>query len=598
LLLFIFFILSAFAQDAGNDKDTFFLSRKKGLIGQIAKSISISPIQQVPVNMANPYLIHTGKKIRNIEVLAFGFERNIYDTNLIKNSAGVRFANALHKNTTIKIIRNNLFFREADLIQPYLLADNERHLREQVFIQDARIIILTIPNNDFLVDVLVITKDVFSLGFNVNMSSLKKMQFEFREDNVAGSGSKIGWSTFYQSGRHPSFGHGAQLVKRNIKGSFIDWNIGFQTFKRSFTSGKNEEVYFFNRFEKPLVSAYIKWIGAADLGYFRTNDAYRMDSIYLKDFRYSYQNADVWFGYNFGSNLLRYKNIQSRVRKLIAVRGFYQHFDRVPISFQRNYDFRFANIKGFLTSFNVFKQNFYRTNFIYGFGRNEDVPEGFSAAIIAGWTNKQQRERTYYGIESQFSNFSKKGFYSAYTFRLGSYFSDRHAEDIDLLFNVDHFTRLKRMNTKWYNRNFFSFGFTRQFNSVLNPPLVLQSIFGLPYFNNGNIAADLRTTVKAETVFYHLRKFLGFRMAPFLFGDLCVIKGTNTMWSKSEIFSALGGGIRTRNENLTFGTIEFKGFYFPRTIPGMKNFRFEITSNLRFKYSNSFIRKPDFVLPN
>jgi hypothetical protein len=44
-------------------------------------------------------------------------------------------------------------------------------------------------------------------------------------------------------------------------------------------------------------------------------------------------------------------------------------------------------------------------------GRNEDVPIGLNASLIAGWTNKQGRMRGYYGAELDASFYSKQGFF-------------------------------------------------------------------------------------------------------------------------------------------------------------------------------------------
>ena len=95
-----------------------------------------------------------------------------------------------------------------------------------------------------------------------------------------------------------------------------------------------------------------------------------------------------------------------------------------------------------------------------------------------------------------------------------------------------------------------------------------------------------------------MQKFWGFRLAPFLFADMSMLTPTNRPFAKTDLYSEVGAGIRTRNENLTFGTIELRGFYFPRAFPGMKNYRIELGTNIRFKYNSTFIRKPDFVLPN
>ncbi|MEO7584068.1 MAG: hypothetical protein ABIS74_13845 [Ferruginibacter sp.] len=559
----------------------------------------MDPIGQEPVKMANPYLVHTGKSIRFIEILSLGFERNITDTTKVKHTIGNVIANAFHKNTRQKIIVNNLFFREGSKINPYLIADNERHLREQVYIQDARILLTGVPGSNDSVDVIVITKDVFSLGANINISGVDRARIGFREENSGGSGSRIAVSTFYERDRTPNFGYGGELIKRNIKGSFIDWSIGFQNYKSAFNSGRGEESYVYTHLEKPLVTLYIPWIGAADLSFSKTKNAYLKDSLYQSDYKYSYYNADAWFGYNFGSKKLLSGSETKRLRKFVAIRGLHLRFNELPRQNLVIYDYRYADISGVLLAFSIFKQDYYRTNFIYGFGRNEDVPEGFNASIIGGWTNKDRRSRSYYGIDAQRSHFNSKGFYSSYTFRFGGYYSKKnHWEDIDLLLGIDHFTRLKKLGSKWLNRNFYGSSFTKQILPVLNQPLFLRSMFGLPYYHNGPIDANFRGTLKGETVFFNMNKFWGFRMAPFLFGDVSMVTPVKQSFSKSEVYSAWGAGIRTRNENLIFGTIELKGYIFPRPIGVMKSYKVEINTSIRFKYNNSFIRKPDFVVPN
>ena len=595
---FIFNISCVSAQDPSGKKDTFFLSKRKGLLGRLGRSMSTDGPGPDPIKIANPYMIHTGKSIRHIRILSLGFERNLYDTTSYRNSFGAIIANAFHKNTRENVILNNLFFREGNKVQPYLLADNERHLREQVYIQDARILLESVSGSTDLVDVIVITKDVFSIGASGSLAGVKRGRLAVREENFNGSGSKVAVSTFYEKTRRPKWGYGFEYIKRNIKGTFIDWKVGFQNYKAAFNSGRSEEINLYTQFEKPLVSPYIPWVGAFDFSIHKTTNAYLPDSLYKSDYKYSYVNTDGWFGYNFGSRRLMYKNVSDRVRKLIAVRAMHLRFEQMPGQSMLQYDYRYANIAAVLVAFNVFKQDFYRTNFIYGFGRNEDVAEGFSASVIGGWTKKEDRKRPYYGIDILHSHFNKKGFYSTYTLRFGGFSHDKKFEDVDLLLNVDHFTRLKKMGSKWLGRNFYSVGITKQINPRLNQPLLLKSIFGLPYYNDAFINADFRGTIKGEGVFFNMNKLWGFRFAPFIFGDMCMITPSKKSINKSELYSAWGAGIRSRNENLIFGTIELRSYYFPRPVAGMKGVKVEISSNIRFKYNSTFIKKPDFVIPN
>ena len=598
LLVFSFFSGVLFAQEIKEIPDTFFLAKKRGLLGQLAKSISTDGPGGDAVKVVNPFIAHTGKTIRAIQFVRLGFERNIFDTTTIRNNFGAIVANGFHKKTTKKTLHNNLFFKEGDRVHPYLLADNERHLRDQVYIQDARILIDTIAGTTDSVDVLVVTKDIFPLGGSLDMSSATRVGIQARNENVGGSGSQLSLSTLYDGDRNPTMGYDAGFLKRNIRGSFIDWSAGFQNYRNAFNSGRPEETYLFTHFEKPLVTPYIPWIGAADLSTSKTSNNYISDSLYKNVYKYKYDIADIWFGYNFGSQRLLYKNMNTRVRKFIALRTFYQHFKDTPDTSHVLFDFRYANVQGTLASLSIFRQESYRANFIYGFGRNEDVPEGFSASLIGGVTRKEDRSRAYFGVDALMSHFAKKGFYTTYTFKMGGNLHQKGWEDIDMLFNLDHFTRLKKLRGKWLNRNFFGAGFTKQIRRVLDQPLTINSVFGLPYFRGNPGPAEMRGTLKAEIVFFNMQKFWGFRLAPFFFGNATVLTPTNETFTRSDLYSAIGAGVRTRNENLTFGTVELRGYYFPRTVPGMKNYKIEIGTNIRFKYNSVFIRKPDFVIPN
>ncbi len=596
--------MTAYCQRPGKT-DTVNIVQKKGLLGRLAQTVSTSDTGDIVIEKKiNPYFIYKGRTIRNIKIVRLGFERDINDTSKYNNNFGVIVANAFHKKTTVNVIANNLFFDAGDKVNPFLMADNERHLREQPFVQDALIVLQQVPGSIREVDVTVIVKDVFSLGGGLDIGSTKRMKVELKEENVKGTGSRVTLSTLFDGDRRPRMGFGADILTRNIRGSFVNWNIGFKSFSDAFTNGKSEETFLYTGIDKPFISPYLPWMGAAEFSLRKTKNNYSGDSLYQRLFKYNYEKFDAWIGYNFGSRRLRKKNIPGRLRNFVAARVVYQHFNSVPGKVLDTFDYRFTNITGALASFSVFKQNFSRTNFIYGFGRNEDVPEGFRASVVGGWINQKDslrsdyRGRPYYALEAERSHFNAKGFFSNYTFRLGGYLYKGNWEDVNILLDVNHFTRRKRLAAEWFYRQFYSLGITRQIRPALGQPLYLSSSFGLPYFSNGDIEADLRGTVKTEAVFYNLHKFWGFRMAPFLFGDASLVKQKTAAFSKSDIYSAVGAGIRTRNESLVFGTIELKAYYFPRTIGDMDNFRIELNSNIRFRYSNTLIRKPDFIVAN
>lgn len=589
---------SGTAQQNSQKTDTFFLAKKKGLLGRLGKSISTTPPDETPVKVVNPFLKFRGKIIRSIETIRLGFEYDINDTTELKENFGVRVGRRLHKNTKDNVIKNNLFFKEGSRLFPYLLADNERYLRDLSYIKDARILVDFSEGSTDSVDVVVLTKDVFSIGLNFSISSKDKGRIALREENLMGSGNQILISGYHENPRSPQNAFGAELLKRNIKGSFLDWTIGYQNYRYAFSSDRNQESVFYTRLEKPLVTPYIPATGALEWSYQRTRNVYDTDSLYKANIKYESFNLDGWFGYSLDSKRALYANREIRVHRFVAVRAFKQYFKTVPTKYLTKYDYRFTDFAGALASLNIFKQVFYKSNFIYGFGRSEDIPEGFSASATAGYVNKQNIKRPYGGLNLSLSNFRKKGFYSSYILRIGGYFYRKRFEDVDILFDVNHFTRLRKLNSKWFHRIFLQTGISAQANPVLNSPLFLNSEFGLPYFSNGSLNSDLRAVIKAEAVFYNTTKIAGFRLAPFLFSDVIVLKPTKLGLQHSDIFTAIGGGIRTRNENLVFGTIELKGYYFPRVNGEMKGWKVELNSSIRFKFRSSFINRPDFIMAN
>lgn len=595
--LLFFAVNDACAQNP-DAQDTFFLAKKKGLLGRFGKSISRGVPAIEPEQVANPFFRFKGKIIRSIEVYRLDFEYDIYDTTRKKTDFGTRLAKKFHRNSTEKLIRNNIFFKEGTRLYPLLLADNERYLRELVYIKDARILVDYSENSTDSVDVVVMTKDIFSIGARINISSVERGRVEVRDENMYGSGSKLAVSGYYDKVRNPPNDYGVEFVKRNIKGSFIDWTIGYQGYRLAFNSSRNEEATLYTRVEKPLVTPYIPTTGALEAAVYTTRNNYVSDSLYNSDVRYQYYTIDGWFGYSLDNRRAMYNSREIKVHRFMAIRGFMQHFTEKPQIAKTSFDYRFSNFAGGLVSINFFRQVFYKTNFIYGFGRSEDVPEGFNISLNSGFVNKQGRNRPYGGFDVQVTNIRDKGFYSSYTFRAGGYFYKKRFEDVDMLANADYFTRLGKISNTWFHRGFISVGITAQANPVLNTPLFLSSEYGLPYFSNYMINADLRATVKGEGVFYNTKKVLGFRFAPFVFADASALKPSKENLGKTELYGAVGGGVRTRNENLVFGTVELRGYYFPRTNGDMRNWKVEINTNIRFRYRSNFISRPDFVIAN
>ncbi len=584
--------------------DSFFLAKEKGLWGKIGKSISISSKDQpsiedgVKKNEAG-FIKFKGKVIRSIIVEKLDFSRTVNDTSKSTKNLFNDIGNKLHPNTSEKVIKNNLFFSEGDTLYPALMADNERFLRDISYLQDARILIRNTENTKDRVDVIIICKDVFPVGGSADLGSEKLINFEVNDDNLAGTGDRVAFKNMIDLDRTPHYGASIGYLKRNIMGSFINVDLGYSNIEPALNSGRREESVLYVKADLPLVSPYSTWTGGYESSIRFTRNNYISDSLYASDFKYNYRLIDSWVGYNIGAKAHISDRFQNRRKYLLALRSVYRHFNDIPNINKTIYNSLYSNLTSILASISVFEQDYYHTNFIYGFGRNEDVPEGFSMSLTAGWTNKNNFSRPYVGFDYQRNYFTRKNAYINYTFKFGTYYWGNQFEDLSFLTGFEHFTKLKKIKgSRWQTRQFLSGSVTQLLRTRLNDPLLISSIYGLLGTNNKSIKASTRITGNYEKVFYNNWKFFGFSFAPFGFTNITYLRVTGTAVSKGDIYTSFGAGVRTRNENLVFGTMELRAYYYPRSVANMHVWNIVFSTALKYKYNSQLVSKPDFAVVN
>ncbi|MCX6205025.1 MAG: hypothetical protein NTZ19_02085 [Bacteroidetes bacterium] len=586
------------------NSDSFFLAKKKGIWGKIGKTVSVSSKDQpsiedgVKKNEAS-FSKFKGKVIRHIIIQKLNFGGTVNDTSHQTKNFFNDIGNKLHPNTSDRVIKNNLFFSEGDTLYPALVADNERFLRDISYLQDAKILIRNTENTSDRVDVYIVCKDVFPVGGSADLGSEKLLNFEVNDDNFVGTGDRIAFRNMVDLDRTPHYGFRAEYLKRNLMGSFININVGYSNIEPAFNSGRREETALFIKAELPLVSPYSTWTGAYESSIRFTTNNYLSDSLYNSDFKYSYRLHDAWVGYNIGAKKHLSDQIANRRKHLIALRGVYRNFIDIPNLNKTVYNNLYTNLTSVIGSLFIFEQDYYHTNFIYGFGRNEDVPEGFSMSFTGGWTNKNIISRPYIGFDYQRFYFTRKNAYVNYLFRLGTYYGEKQLQDLSVLTGAEYFTKLRRIKgTSWRTRQFLSGSITQLMNTKLNDPLRISGIYGLPEVNDPTIQASTRITGNYESVFYNTWKFFGFSFAPFGFTNISYLRSNGSTFKEGDIYTSVGAGVRTRNENLVFGTMELRAFYYPRAVGTMNVWNIVFNTALRFKYNSQYIAKPDFAVNN
>ena len=584
---------------------TFLLKSKKGIFKKLGDAIWIDAPQ---FNMQNnsgviknesPFTKYKGKIINQIQVNSVSYEIPFNDTMPSSKKIIRAVEEALYNSTTNKTMLKNLFFNTGDTLYPYLIADNEKFLRELAFIQDARIVASIDPADSNGVIMNIEWKDIFPFGGSGNIGSIESFNAEINHNNIFGLGDKIQINALYDLDRRPLAATGFEYIKRNFMGSFLNLTFGIDKIKPAFNSGRREEYARYIKGDLPLVSPYHSFTGGFEFGTYASSNTYNTRLPYQHMYKYAYGMMDGWMGINIGAGLRVKDNLQTRLRKFISFRAMSKRFSEIPDTANIKYNIHYSNIDAGLVALNIFKQEYYHTSYIYGFGRNEDVPEGYSFSVVSGLTQRNAKTRPYLGIDYERDYFSEQKNYTNFILKLGGYLHNGSLEDISFLSAVNYFTTLKKLsNPKWSKRNFVQISATQQVNTILNEPLYLRSEYGIPTFKNDNIQAATRVSCNIESVYYNMVKYYGFSFAPFMFVNSSYIKLIGEAIEKGSIYTALGLGCRTRNENLVFGTIELKAYYYPRTISNMTPLNVSITTGLRFRYNSQLMRRPDFVQLN
>ncbi len=473
----------------------------------------------------SPFKAYEGKIIRNIYIRGYGFEQTFVDTSKRLEYFGTKVLNHLHHKTRDWVIRNSLFIKEGTPVNAYKLADNERLIRTLNYIQDARILVTSMPDNPDSVDLVVVVKDLFSIGGAIG--SLGANPFGIRanvsEANFLGLGQRIQVGVNLEQNRNPNFGPQLLYGINNIGGSFINGVASYTQINPDLYNATPDETAWFLQLDRPLYAPYAHLAGGLRIGQFESFNVYSFpDTAFYK---YRYHTRDGWIGWNIGSERFL-SNTAVRDRRFVAVRYFRNDFDSVPKQIGDNFNFRFNDREAALASFTFFKQDFYKTNYIYGFGTTEDLPVGYNIALTSGWYRQLYLNRLYAGIDANWYLHTKRGAFMQYFFRTGVFLYRGQAQDASILFGTSYYSPLFLFSSVKI-RQYINFSFTRLFNPVGIDPLTIDNVFGLRYFSGDSTFGIERVTLHSETTFFLNYKLLGFKFAPFVFGDLSLLRPEN-----------------------------------------------------------------------
>jgi hypothetical protein len=479
-------------------------------------------------------------------------------------------------NTSEKIILKNLLFSEGDTLSPLILTDNERILRQLPYIDDARIIVIPVSPDE--VEVIVITKDVYSLGGDFTYRGANRGSVWLFDENIFGLGHELRIEIPYSGNNPDSPGIGVGYKVNNIAKTFINLNLNYY-------NALGKRTYGF-ALQRDLVSAETKYGGGIAIRQMYTTED--LDTLPVAEpLNYNYQ--DYWLQRSFMID-------RSSVTRIITGLRFINDniFTRPVIDPESNYALQKKSL--FLGSVSYSRQRYFKTNLLYSYGRTEDIPYGSLFRLTGGVEhNEFKGNRLYLSPEGAFgTSLANLGYISFYG-GFGTFIREGKPEQGVLSLKTLFYSNLINVGRQRV-RNFITVDYSRGYNRYSDEYMNVPGENGFKGFRNDSIRGGQRVRFGVESVIFNPVNFYGFRFAFFGFANAAFLAGTNQIISSGNTITGFGMGIRIRNDNMVFKTFQIRIGYYPSP-PQYSDLKYIIFSGEQLLRPRNFEPGPPALVP-
>jgi len=502
--------------------------------------------ERINVNSALYFAPFASKKIGKIRFLQLDvFGTSLQDT--LKQATGwiQKTGNAIHKNTTEQKLRMQLLFNSGERVDPKLMAENEKIIRDLPYIQDVAIMLSNSEKEPEMVDVLVIIRGKFEYGINGNLSA-NSTELEVIDQNMFGIGDRFSASMEYNETENPQWGGGFNYEISDLGGKFIRTGFGYtNTFRQT---GWNAYL------DKKFIASKIDWAGGISLervfsDYYSTPYSYtRLDTAA------SYLNSDIWYGRQFKTSYPSLGNM------IVSGRYLHQNYYNNPSQYLTNSLFRNHDL--ILGSLGISKRDLYKDNQVYGYGITEDIPYGRYAEFVMGIDISAYQTRPYFQLSYSKANILKGNSYFKWQISMGGFIADSQVEQGAILLNTNYFTHYIYLNRHPY-RFFVDMELLSGINRFREEYLVINREFGIRDYFSLDTKGTTRLKINIESVRFWRGNKSGFRFANYFFADAAFLSNDLKTIFSDQFFGGIGLGIRVHNESLVFNVLEIRLSWIP-----------------------------------
>jgi hypothetical protein len=555
-------------------------AEKRKITGLIYDMIFVNPPSagsaREKMSSTAPFEEYSGRVIRKREIIRLNaFGTDIDDPLANSPTKAGKFLNSTYAKTRKFVLYQYLLFRQGDTISPLKMADNERLLRGLSFIDDARIIIVPVDGN--MADVAVIVRETYPVGFDLKINGIKEGSVGIFDRNFAGLGHELEISMPYRFDEYRYPGIGARYSVKNIMRSLSDLEIDLSDGLGSTTFG--------GLYKRDFVTSETRYAWYASVRMTYTSED--LDTMPAPvPLRYTYQDYQAARSFMIDPT--------SVTRLIVSGRYVNNNVFKKPVIDENSY-YRLQKYHIITGSLALSSQRFINTSLIYSYGRTEDIPYGYMLEAIGGREINEFKSRNYAGVIASYGNIFKSFGYIYGGISLSSFINHYHTEQGTLEMKIRYFTPLMQAGRSRI-RTFVNFYYMRGFDRYTDEFLYLRNNDLIRGFRNDSVCGSNRIVVTFEPVLFTYKPLIGFRFAFFTFADAgWLVKGS---FDAGEYFSVLGlgAGVRIRNDQLVFNTIQIRFAYYPYSPPYSETSWFTANGIVRLK-PPGFEPGPPGVIP-
>ena len=449
-------------------------------------------------------------------------------------------ARTLHPYTRESVLRQYLRFGQGEALDPLKLADTERLLRGIEYVADVRLHIVPLTGDADEVAVVVEIRDRLPVGARLTVRGVDRFEPGLFHANAGGLDLRLGADLRYRSGVTPETGWSGDLRKRNMGGSFVDFELGYEDSWR----GLDRRAEFTRQEAHPD----IRWVGGLSWRDRQERDLSQPPS--------RTETIDGWTGRVFRLRNRGGSGGDARPVFMPAVgMSRVSHDVRPAVTPDSNQAWH--DNRQLLAGMTWSRSRDYRTSFLHGLGQTENLSGGDGLKMSVAYVDGEFRDRTGVFLQGWRQVVRGRGDVLNLGLDAGGYLRGGALEDGALRVAGLYVSPLMRTG-RWASRLLVRARYHRAVRSTGPPPLSLAEGLGPRELDLPGLLGDRRLALDTEWRLFAPWAVSGFRCQLFGFADGALLAGPGRSLTDQPLRASAGLGLRIGNPDLVLPVVQVR----------------------------------------